>query len=260
MTYVIGDVHGHLKKLQHLLRDAQLIDADDQWIGKEAMLCFIGDYVDRGPDSIACLTLIMDLEQQAQQAGGKVITLLGNHDVGILSAHFLTNEISDGPGGTFLRDWERNGGRKNDLRLLTSAHIDWLLQRPAMVRQDDLLLVHADALLYYEYGSTVEEVNQNFANVLHGRDGEAWDYLLEQFGSRMEFMDDTVLDRQGTAEARHFLKTYGGAHIVHGHTPIMKITGKRAVEVTKPLRYADGLCINVDGGMYLGGPGFIFEA
>jgi len=39
----------------------------------------------------------------------------------------------------------------------------------------------------------------------------------------------------------------------------MKITRKRAVEVTSPLIYAQGLCVNVDGGMYLGGSGFIFE-
>ncbi|MBX3086767.1 MAG: serine/threonine protein phosphatase, partial [Anaerolineae bacterium] len=256
-VYVIGDVHGHLKKLQHLLRDAQLMDAADQWIGKQALLCFIGDYVDRGPDSIACLTLIMELQRQAEQVGGRVLTLLGNHDVGILSAYFLQSEPSDGPGGTFLRDWERNGGRKNDLRLLTATHVEWMLRQPAMARHGDLLLVHADATLYYQYGNTIEEVNRNIAAVLHGRDGEAWDYLLEQFGNRMDFIDDDVLDREGTAEARHFLKQYGGTRIVHGHTPIMKITGKRAVEVTKPLIYAEGLCVNVDGGMYLGGSGFI---
>jgi hypothetical protein len=27
-------------------------------------------------------------------------------------------------------------------------------------------------------------------------------------------------------------------------------------EVTEPLVYADGLCVNIDSGMYLGGPGF----
>ena len=259
--FVIGDVHGHLKKLRQLLKDdAHLIDAADHWIGGEVVLCFIGDYVDRGPDSVPCLTLIMSLQKQAEKAGGRVLTLLGNHDIGILSAYFLKNEPSDGPGGTFLLDWERNGGRKRDLDHLKPAHVEWLVRQPAMARLDDLLLIHADAVMYYEYGQSIEEVNLNFSQVLQGRDGEAWDYLLEQFGSRMDFMDDLVLGRHGTDEARRFLATYGGKRIVHGHTPIMKITNKRAAEVTDPLIYAQGLCVNVDGGMYLGGPGFIFEA
>jgi hypothetical protein len=258
--HIIGDVHGHLKKLQHLLKDdAHLIDAANRWIGGEATLCFIGDYVDRGPESIPCLSMIMALQQQAEQSGGKVLTLLGNHDIGILSAHFLAHEPSDGPGGTFLEDWERNGGRKRDLDQIKPAHIEWLLRQPAMARYGKYLLIHADATMYYEYGHSIEEVNQNIAQVLQGRDGEAWDYLLEQFGNRLDFLDDPVLGRHGTDEARRFLKMYGGERIVHGHTPIMKITGKRAADVTKPLLYAEGMCINVDGGMYLGGSGFIFE-
>ncbi|HXZ05536.1 MAG TPA: metallophosphoesterase, partial [Ktedonobacteraceae bacterium] len=54
-VYIIGDVHGHLKKLVKLLQDAQLINAQHSWNAGQTTLWFIGDLVDRGPDSIAVL-------------------------------------------------------------------------------------------------------------------------------------------------------------------------------------------------------------
>ena len=62
----------------------------------------------------------------------------------------------------------------------------------------------------------------------------------------------------GTAQAEAFLARFGGEQIVHGHTPITKITGQPPEAVREPLFYADGLCIDVDPGMYLGGPGFVY--
>jgi len=36
--------------------------------------------------------------------------------------------------------------------------------------------------------------------------------------------------------------------------------GRPDDQVTEPLVYAGGLCVNVDGGMYRGGPGFVYRA
>ena len=79
--YIIGDVHGHLKKLVKLLQDAQLIDAEHSWKASTAMLWFMGDFVDRGPDGIAVLDLVMRLQTEAAAAGGSVASLLGNHEM-----------------------------------------------------------------------------------------------------------------------------------------------------------------------------------
>ena len=57
--YIIGDVHGHLKKLVKLLQDVQLINDQHSWKAGRTTLWFIGDLVDRGPDSIAVLDLVM---------------------------------------------------------------------------------------------------------------------------------------------------------------------------------------------------------
>jgi hypothetical protein len=59
--------------------------------------------------------------------------------------------------------------------------------------------------------------------------------------------------------ARQFLATFGGRQFIHGHTPVSKMTGQQPETVTKAFVYADGLCIDVDHGLYTGGPGFVTE-
>src|SRR5260370_32987021 len=85
--YIIGDVHGQLKKLVKLLQDAHLIDAEYVWKAGTATLWFMGDFVDRGPDSIAVLDLVMRLQREAAASGGTVASLLGNHEMLLLAAY-----------------------------------------------------------------------------------------------------------------------------------------------------------------------------
>src|SRR5690242_8301691 len=84
--FIIGDVHGQLEKLIRLLRGAGLVGKDLAWSGGGKRLWLLGDYVDRGPDGIGVLELVMRLQGEAARAGGEVGALLGNHDVLLLSA------------------------------------------------------------------------------------------------------------------------------------------------------------------------------
>jgi len=81
----IGDVHGALPEFETILKQAGLIDArrgaSGGWTGGRAVLIQLGDVVDRGPKSRACLDLLMALERSAARRNGKVIPLLGNHEV-----------------------------------------------------------------------------------------------------------------------------------------------------------------------------------
>jgi len=258
-VFVVGDVHGQCERLIGLLRDAGLLDGDLGWSGADASLWLMGDFFDRGPDGIGAVELVMRLQRQAPRTGGRVDSLLGNHEPLLLGAKRFGAEpgLSSGPGGTFASDWERNGGVARDLEKLTPEIKEWLTSLPALALVGDALLVHADALFYREYGGTVAQVNQNVAAVLRGADPAAWDRLLDQFSER-----DAFNGAGGEETAREFLESFGSGtatRVVHGHTPISRHSGQRPEEVTAPLLYAGGLCVNVDGGMYLGGPGFVFE-
>lgn len=79
-TVAVGDIHGGFEELTGILRSAKLLDGRNRWAGGKAHLVQTGDLVDRGPDSRKVMDLLMQLEKQAEQAGGRVHVLLGNHE------------------------------------------------------------------------------------------------------------------------------------------------------------------------------------
>jgi hypothetical protein len=77
----VGDVHGSYDNLARVLRFTGLTDAKDRWAGGKATLVQTGDLLDRGTDGRRVLDLLMRLEGEARKAGGRVLALLGNHEV-----------------------------------------------------------------------------------------------------------------------------------------------------------------------------------
>jgi hypothetical protein len=78
---VIGDIHGDFDDLVSLLQHCGLIDAQRHWTGDKATLIQIGDVLDRGPKPREALDLLMALQKEAAKKGGRVVVLLGNHEV-----------------------------------------------------------------------------------------------------------------------------------------------------------------------------------
>jgi len=77
----IGDIHGAFDSFTAILRAAQIIDNRNRWRGGRAVLVQTGDILDRGPDSRKAIDLLRRLERDAQRAGGRVVSLLGNHEL-----------------------------------------------------------------------------------------------------------------------------------------------------------------------------------
>jgi len=263
-VYAIGDIHGQYNKLVTLLKDAQLVGDDVRWTGGEAHLWFLGDFFDRGPDGIGVIEVVMRLQREAADAGGHVGAVIGNHDMSILAAYrfgtsraFITHlpqspeAFSAESVDTFTGLWLFNGGEIHDLKRMTAKHVRWLSYLPAMAKVDDRLLMHADSVMYQRYGDSLTEVNKYFRHVLtKGRESE-WDLIMDDFNQHRAF-----ITTGGTERAARLLKIFGCMQIIHGHTPIPKITRH---EATEPLVYAGGLCVNIDGGLYLGGAGFLHQ-
>jgi serine/threonine protein phosphatase 1 len=67
-TFVIGDIHGCSEELSRLL-DALALAAEDT-------VCFLGDYVDRGPSPRAVIDRLIRLRRE----GPRCIFLKGNHE------------------------------------------------------------------------------------------------------------------------------------------------------------------------------------
>lgn len=69
---VIGDIHGNARALKVML---QLLD------GRVKQYVFVGDYVNRGPDSASVIDLLIDLSRRHPST-----FVAGNHDVAFMDA------------------------------------------------------------------------------------------------------------------------------------------------------------------------------
>lgn len=250
-VFVIGDLHGHPEALARLLREAGLADAGLAWAGADARLYLLGDLVGHGPDGVGVVDALMRLQAEAGRAGGSVTALLGNHDALLLAAARLGD--APGEGGRPLRDeWRESGGQERDLERLDRRHTRWMLRMPAAVRAGEHLLVHADTPAYRDYGESPAVVSAAFELLMRADDAGGWRRVLGALGEHRAFWGEG-----GAERARALLRRLGGRQIVHGHTPIAKLTGQPDAAVTGALSYAEGLCLNIDGGIYRGGPGFV---
>lgn len=105
----IGDVHGAYDNLIRTLQNANLIDTKLRWIGGEAHLVQNGDIVDRGPDSRKAMDFLMKLEDKAEDAGGRVHVLIGNHEM--LNVVGILTLVSAGEYDAFV---DRDSRRRRD--------------------------------------------------------------------------------------------------------------------------------------------------
>ena len=230
--WAISDVHGARDRLRELLQAAGIIGSHDAWIGGTSTGIFLGDYVNRGEHGAAVVEFVRHLSRVAPAAGGRIITLLGNHDV--LMYGVLTERLH-APYGEFASRWLLNGGRFLDLEALErdATARDWFADLPTMALVGDVLCVHADTTAYLELGASIDEVNAAVWSVLRSQNLERIAGLFEQLCRRRELGDVAALETM--------LRTFGGQRVVHGHTPLFG---------TQPESAHGGRRVNIDGGMW----------
>ncbi len=120
-TYAIGDVQGCFGALQRMLDKIRFDVALDQ-------LWFVGDLVNRGPDSLATLRFVKNL-------GDRAVTVLGNHDLHLLM-------VAEGYAQPLKYDTLREVLEAPDRKELR----DWLRCQRMMYASDDFVMVHAGLL------------------------------------------------------------------------------------------------------------------
>ena len=78
LIYAIGDIHGCLDKLRSLM-----LRCEKHADGRPVSFVFVGDYIDRGPQSCGVIDCLIDLKARH---GESVVTLMGNHEAMALAA------------------------------------------------------------------------------------------------------------------------------------------------------------------------------
>jgi serine/threonine protein phosphatase 1 len=154
LVYAVGDVHGCYDLLKDLLTEVAA-DAAARARGRQPMLIFLGDYVDRGPQSARVLDALVWLRRRSDL---EIHLLKGNHEQAMLE--FLDAPESGGP-------WLGFGGaetlisygvappapdaepevyrqaRDALLERMPAGHLKLLLQLESMVVIGDYAFVHA---------------------------------------------------------------------------------------------------------------------
>jgi bis(5'-nucleosyl)-tetraphosphatase (symmetrical) len=154
-VFVIGDLQGCKGELDLLL---DRIEAE----APRARLVFVGDLVNRGPDSLGCLRRIRAMADRAQ-------IVLGNHDLHLLA---VANGI-------------RPRGRSDTLEALLAAPdlhdlLQWLRQQPLSLMAEGHLIVHAGVLPQWTTEQTLALADE-VSTVLRGSD---WlDFLAQMYGN-----------------------------------------------------------------------------
>jgi serine/threonine protein phosphatase 1 len=119
--YVIGDIHGCHYEL------IRLLDAIDEHAnGEEKKLIFVGDYVDRGPNSRCVVNLVMLLEKEGH------VALMGNHEDMILCGDFTYAEATMRSFGSPFME-------------LPDYVTDWMRTLPKYYEDDTIIVAHAGA-------------------------------------------------------------------------------------------------------------------
>jgi serine/threonine protein phosphatase 1 len=127
---IIGDIHGCLGSLNDLL--AKLEPHRDR------IHVFLGDYIDRGPNSMGVIQRLIEFSSQAQ-----CVFLRGNHEQMAIDAFFEGDDDS-------WRHWLDNGGkstidsyaRAETSLVETDGHLDFMLATDFYYEAPDFLCVH----------------------------------------------------------------------------------------------------------------------
>ena len=141
-TYAIGDIQGCYTSLDQLTRLIRFNPGQDR-------LWFVGDLVNRGPDSLKVLRYIRNLGPAAR-------VVLGNHDLFLLAVS---------AGVTSLRP-------KDTVSQILAAPdreelLSWLRQQPLLHRDGDYLMVHAGLLPQWTVGQA-QQLAEEAGAALHG--------------------------------------------------------------------------------------------
>ena len=90
--YSLGDIHGDYDRLVQVLAVGRLIAAKPsepgavQWTGGGATLVITGDMIDKYTQNLPVIALLRALGPRAEQAGGRLIITLGNHEAEFLAS------------------------------------------------------------------------------------------------------------------------------------------------------------------------------
>ncbi len=119
----VGDLHGDYENFVKILRGVGIVDESLHWVAGKTHLVQMGDIMDRGNSAKEIFDLLMNLEKEAESAGGMVHVLLGNHEEANITGQVFRypDYLSDEQFRKFLPDSFRNAKDKDLQKKIRTA-------------------------------------------------------------------------------------------------------------------------------------------
>ena len=174
--YAIGDVHGCFDALMNVLEQIGLDKGDDP-----STIVFLGDYVDRGPDSQRVVDTLIKLQTYSRLGERKTnyVFLKGNHEEMMLGGIHADSWMMNG-GYETLASYEKIGKETFD------AHKDWMTNNlDVFTRIGPYAFVHAGL------NPLASLANQDAGDMIWDRTYNSWNGVFPE-----------------------------NLFVVHGHTPV----------------------------------------
>jgi predicted MPP superfamily phosphohydrolase len=137
---IIGDIHGHAKELEYILKKMGYELRDHVWTHAERKACFVGDFIDRGPEIRETLHLVRNMVDS-----GNALAIMGNHEYNALAFDYHH------PGGGHIRRHSVKNMLQHYQTIKQFHHhdqewdvyLDWFANLPLFLELDGLRIVHA---------------------------------------------------------------------------------------------------------------------
>lgn len=243
--YALGDLHGDFSALKKALIKAKIVDKQNQWKAKNAILVQVGDIFDRGGrgtedemdsdfEEVKILHYLYKLNKQAILMGGKVISLIGNHELMNLLGDFryVSKEHIEALGGYDSRkELMKPGGRIAKKIACNSLGIvqigDWIFVHGGLLpehirnKKGDSQKINKDILYQINHlvrgillgNIKLHDISQEEEKILFGGDGIFW---TRKFSNNKAKENPCKLIME-TMELLNLDQKKGG--MVVGHTP-----------------------------------------
>lgn len=230
--YAVGDIHGSFAEFYSLLEKAKLIKGhipavpqNFEWLGGNSILVTTGDAINKGTNTNDVVHFLIQLQMKAEQAGGKLIHVYGNHEMGLLIDENNKNQSFKNGNPIYGPSGEKYQVLAEELK---SKSIDpcsfispasktgaWLRNLPTAALVNGIYLSHSG----WTNRMSRDEINDNFKKMVNTND---WGNPFV-CGSEAKpiggLLNSDAWWQQDPDELSANLKSVGARQILFGHDP-----------------------------------------
>jgi hypothetical protein len=245
---VVGDLHGDYKAFIKILRFNKLINSSNEWVGGATTVVQVGDTLDakrpgvildpdflKTPEELLLLNGIISVDSKAKKHGGRVISLLGNHE---MYPYYLRHDQK------LANEYIKRVDREEYIRVFNTKRKVFFypgnngakllgLTRPLILQIGEFLFLHGSITEKFiktvaKNGKVdIDKVNKETMMFLTGKSPvpEYLKYMNEDnILFNRDFSDKKNLPKRKCDKLNEYLKYFNGVkYVVMGHTSYKQI-------------------------------------